>query len=163
MNQSTDVKISEIISPPLSNPTAASAPLSHFFHRQPSVLRRTTAKIQPFKEPNFLTTLPVINSLANYSKPSSYSSKYDGLCTEGEVCSNNKNQAKILGTGVDSIVTHDGEKLPCLPLSRSLIITEKSLGAEVYDKLEVIGIDEAQFFEGLYDFCSKAADHDGRL
>ncbi|KAL0398874.1 UNVERIFIED_CONTAM: Thymidine kinase a [Sesamum radiatum] len=26
--------------------------------------------------------------------------------------------------------------------------------------LEVIGIDEAQLFEELYDFCSKAADHD---
>ncbi|XP_020547610.1 putative pentatricopeptide repeat-containing protein At1g56570 [Sesamum indicum] len=63
--------------------------------------------------------------------------------------------------GLDSIVTHDGEKLPCLPLSDLSLFQEK-LGAEVYDKLEVIGIDEAQFFEGLYDFCSKAADHDGK-
>lgn len=29
-------------------------------------------------------------------------------------------------------------------------------------QLEVVGIDEAQFFEDLYDFCSKAADHDGK-
>lgn len=26
----------------------------------------------------------------------------------------------------------------------------------------MIGIDEAQFFEDLYDFCSEAADHDGK-
>lgn len=29
-------------------------------------------------------------------------------------------------------------------------------------QLDVIGIDEAQFFEGLYDFCREAADHDGK-
>ncbi|KAK8576061.1 hypothetical protein V6N13_032624 [Hibiscus sabdariffa] len=28
--------------------------------------------------------------------------------------------------------------------------------------LDVIGIDEAQFFEDLYDFCCEAADHDGK-
>lgn len=27
-------------------------------------------------------------------------------------------------------------------------------------QLDVIGIDEAQFFEDLYDFCVKVADHD---
>lgn len=26
----------------------------------------------------------------------------------------------------------------------------------------MIGIDEAQFFGDLYDFCCKAADHDGK-
>lgn len=26
----------------------------------------------------------------------------------------------------------------------------------------MIGIDEAQFFKDLYDFCCKAADHDGK-
>ncbi|XP_075480980.1 thymidine kinase-like isoform X2 [Primulina tabacum] len=62
---------------------------------------------------------------------------------------------------LDSIVTHDGEKLPCLPLAVLSSLREK-LGAEAYEKLEVIGIDEAQFFEDLYDFCSKAADHDGK-
>ncbi|KAL0296479.1 UNVERIFIED_CONTAM: Pentatricopeptide repeat-containing protein [Sesamum radiatum] len=69
------------ISPALSNPTAASSPLSLFFHRQASVFRRTTAKIKPFDKPNFLTTLSVINSLANYSRPSS-SGQSRGLCTE---------------------------------------------------------------------------------
>lgn len=63
--------------------------------------------------------------------------------------------------GLDSIVTHDGEKLPCLPLADLSSFREK-LGAEAYEKLEVIGIDEAQFFDDLYDFCSKAADHDGK-
>lgn len=29
-------------------------------------------------------------------------------------------------------------------------------------QLDVIGIDEAQFFEDLYDFCHIAADHDGK-
>lgn len=29
-------------------------------------------------------------------------------------------------------------------------------------QLDVIGIDEAQFFEDLYDFCCEAADHDGK-
>lgn len=29
-------------------------------------------------------------------------------------------------------------------------------------QLEVIGIDEAQFFEDLYDFCCEVADHDGK-
>ncbi|KAF5946460.1 hypothetical protein HYC85_016688 [Camellia sinensis] len=29
--------------------------------------------------------------------------------------------------------------------------------------MDVIGIDEAQFFDDLYDFCCKAADCDGKL
>lgn len=29
-------------------------------------------------------------------------------------------------------------------------------------QLDVIGIDEAQFFGDLYEFCCKAADHDGK-
>ncbi|KAH9798174.1 pentatricopeptide repeat-containing protein [Citrus sinensis] len=29
-------------------------------------------------------------------------------------------------------------------------------------EVDVIGIDEAQFFEDLYDFCREAADHDGK-
>ncbi|TQE02472.1 hypothetical protein C1H46_011880 [Malus baccata] len=33
---------------------------------------------------------------------------------------------------------------------------------EVQKELDVIGIDEAQFFEDLYDFCSEAADRDGK-
>lgn len=30
-------------------------------------------------------------------------------------------------------------------------------------QLDVIGIDEAQFFDDLYEFCREAADHDGKI
>ncbi|PIA38397.1 hypothetical protein AQUCO_02800239v1 [Aquilegia coerulea] len=63
--------------------------------------------------------------------------------------------------GLDSVVTHDGAKLPCWALPELLSFKEK-LGTEAYEKLDVIGIDEAQFFGDLYDFCCKAADHDGK-
>lgn len=36
------------------------------------------------------------------------------------------------------------------------------LSSPSYVQLDVIGIDEAQFFEDLYDFCCKAADQDGK-
>ncbi|KAL1826312.1 hypothetical protein ACET3Z_004724 [Daucus carota] len=63
--------------------------------------------------------------------------------------------------GLESIVTHDGEKFPCWPLSH-LSSFKQRIGPDVYDKLEVIGIDEAQFFGDLYDFCSEVADYDGK-
>ncbi|XAR65736.1 Thymidine kinase [Bertholletia excelsa] len=63
--------------------------------------------------------------------------------------------------GLDSIVTHDGEKFPCWPLA-DLSSFKQEFGPEAYEKLDVIGIDEAQFFDDLYDFCSKAADCDGK-
>ncbi|XP_059661187.1 thymidine kinase a [Cornus florida] len=62
---------------------------------------------------------------------------------------------------VDSVVTHDGTNFPCWALPNLLSFREK-IGAEAYDKLDVIGIDEAQFFDDLYDFCCNAADHDGK-
>ncbi|CBI28409.3 unnamed protein product, partial [Vitis vinifera] len=61
----------------------------------------------------------------------------------------------------DSIVTHDGVKFPCWALP-DLSSFRQKFGAEAYEKLEVIGIDEAQFFEDLYDFCCEVADHDGK-
>ncbi|GMJ14129.1 thymidine kinase 1b [Hibiscus trionum] len=63
--------------------------------------------------------------------------------------------------GLDSIVTHDGMKLPCWPLANLSSFRQK-IGTDAYDQLDVIGIDEAQFFEDLYDFCCEAADHDGK-
>ncbi|KAK6932841.1 Thymidine kinase [Dillenia turbinata] len=63
--------------------------------------------------------------------------------------------------GLDSIVTHDGLKLPCWALADLSSFKEKC-SDDAYSKLEVIGIDEAQFFRDLYDFCRKAADHDGK-
>uniref|UniRef100_A0A3Q7JJP6 Thymidine kinase n=1 Tax=Solanum lycopersicum TaxID=4081 RepID=A0A3Q7JJP6_SOLLC len=64
--------------------------------------------------------------------------------------------------GLDSIVTHDGDRLPCWPLA-NLSSFKQRCGPEAYSKLEVIGIDEAQFFEDLYDFCTEVADHDGKI
>ncbi|XP_030933347.1 thymidine kinase-like isoform X2 [Quercus lobata] len=63
--------------------------------------------------------------------------------------------------GLDSIVTHDGAKLPCLALP-DLSSFRRKFGLEAYDQLDVIGIEEAQFFEDLYDFCREAAAHDGK-
>ncbi|KAL5097511.1 hypothetical protein RYX36_001838 [Vicia faba] len=63
--------------------------------------------------------------------------------------------------GLDSIVTHDGAKLPCWALS-DLSSFKQKFGVDAYEQLDVIGIDEAQFFDDLYDFCREAADHDGK-
>lgn len=63
--------------------------------------------------------------------------------------------------GLDSIVTHDGAKFPCWALPDLSTFSAK-YGIEEYKKLDVIGIDEAQFFEDQYDFCLQAADHDGK-
>ncbi|XP_071723859.1 pentatricopeptide repeat-containing protein At4g16470-like [Rutidosis leptorrhynchoides] len=63
--------------------------------------------------------------------------------------------------GLDSIVTHDGTKYPCFPLTNLSSFRQK-IGVAAYDQLDVIGIDEAQFFEDLHDFCQEAADHDGK-
>ncbi|CAO2842428.1 unnamed protein product [Amaranthus hypochondriacus] len=62
---------------------------------------------------------------------------------------------------INSIVTHDGDKYPCLAL-HDLSSFKQKIGSSAYDELEVIGIDEAQFFGDLYDFCRRAADHDGK-
>ncbi|XP_030533359.2 thymidine kinase a-like [Rhodamnia argentea] len=64
--------------------------------------------------------------------------------------------------GLDSIVTHDGAKFPCLAL-KDLSSFKETFGLNAYNQLDVIGIDEAQFFEDLYDFCREAADRDGKV
>jgi thymidine kinase len=51
----------------------------------------------------------------------------------------------------DSVVTHDGLKFPCWSLP-DLTSFHHKLGDDEYHKLDVIGIDEAQFFENLYEF-----------
>ncbi|KAJ8770537.1 hypothetical protein K2173_018028 [Erythroxylum novogranatense] len=63
--------------------------------------------------------------------------------------------------GLDSIVSHDGVKLPCWALS-NLSSFGQIFGSVAYEQLDVIGIDEAQFFEDLYDFCREAADQHGK-
>ncbi|KAK7339578.1 hypothetical protein VNO77_20255 [Canavalia gladiata] len=62
---------------------------------------------------------------------------------------------------IDSVVTHDGVQFPCWALPDLLSFRDK-YGHDAYQKLDVIGIDEAQFFEDLYEFCCKAADEDGK-
>ncbi|CAN6809736.1 unnamed protein product, partial [Brassica oleracea] len=61
----------------------------------------------------------------------------------------------------DSVVTHDGIGFPCWAIP-DLMSFHDMFGRDAYDKLDVIGIDEAQFFEDLYEFCCKAADDDGK-
>lgn len=63
--------------------------------------------------------------------------------------------------GLASVVTHDGLKMPCWSLP-NLAAFREAVGAETYAQLDVIGIDEAQFFEDLYEFCRNAADRDGK-
>ncbi|KAF7146103.1 hypothetical protein RHSIM_Rhsim04G0039300 [Rhododendron simsii] len=82
-------------------------------------------------------------------------------------CNNGRNVAMIKSSkdiryAIDSVVTHDGMKFPCWALPNLLSFKDK-LGAEEYDKLDVIGIDEAQFFDDLYDFCCNAADCHGKI
>ncbi|KAL9243986.1 hypothetical protein vseg_017811 [Gypsophila vaccaria] len=61
----------------------------------------------------------------------------------------------------DSVVTHDGAKFPCWALPNLSCFKDK-FGVEEYNKLDVIGIDEAQFFDDLYEFCCTAAEIDGK-
>lgn len=81
-------------------------------------------------------------------------------------CNNGRNVAMIKSSvdtryAVDYVVTHDGTKFPCWALPNLLTFKEK-FGIEAYNKVDVIGIDEAQFFADLYDFCCEAADNDGK-
>ncbi|KAG5416419.1 hypothetical protein IGI04_003986 [Brassica rapa subsp. trilocularis] len=61
----------------------------------------------------------------------------------------------------DSVVTHDEIGFPCWALP-DLMSFQDILGQDAYAKLDVIGIDEAQFFGDLYEFCCKVADDDGK-
>ncbi|KMZ67824.1 Thymidine kinase [Zostera marina] len=63
--------------------------------------------------------------------------------------------------GLDCVVSHGGVKMACWALSNLSSFASK-IGADAYGKLDVIGIDEAQFFEDLYEFCRDAADHHGK-
>ncbi|XP_023513380.1 thymidine kinase a [Cucurbita pepo subsp. pepo] len=63
---------------------------------------------------------------------------------------------------IDSVVTHDGAKFPCWALP-DLSSFRQKFGEDAYNKLDVIGVDEAQFFDDLYDFCCDVADKDGKI
>lgn len=63
--------------------------------------------------------------------------------------------------GLTSIVSHDGLQMPCWAVA-NLATFRVIIGEEAYTKLDVIGIDEAQFFKDLYSFCQVAADLEGK-
>lgn len=64
--------------------------------------------------------------------------------------------------GLNSVVSHDGAKMPCWAVADLASFKDK-LGEEAYKQVDVIGIDEAQFFKDLYSFCQVAADRDGKI
>ncbi|XP_024983867.1 thymidine kinase a-like [Cynara cardunculus var. scolymus] len=156
----------------------------------PSKSLSSVSNFVPIRNPHFIPEVRSLRSPSSSFSYSSSSPDENGHCyqTEGEIhvivgpmfagktttllhrmkseSSNGRNVAIIKSSkdtryGLDSIVTHDGEKLPCWPLE-ALSSFKERIGIEAYHKLEVIGIDEAQFFDDLYDFCIKAADHDGK-
>eukprot|EP00249_Psilotum_nudum_P005293 c18742_g1_i1 orf=358-1419(+) len=63
--------------------------------------------------------------------------------------------------GLDAIVSHAGMKMPCLAVP-TLSAFRQRIGEEDYGKLDVIGIDEAQFFKDIYTFCQVAADQEAK-
>ncbi|CAM6081868.1 unnamed protein product [Calypogeia fissa] len=63
--------------------------------------------------------------------------------------------------GLSSIVTHDGLQMPCYAVP-DLATFKTKVGGKFYKELDVIGIDEAQFFSDLYEFCQHAADFEGK-
>ncbi|KAH7297871.1 hypothetical protein KP509_25G016400 [Ceratopteris richardii] len=63
--------------------------------------------------------------------------------------------------GLSSVVSHDGRHMPCWAVP-SLASFRSQIGEEKYAKLDIIGIDEAQFLKDLYSFCQAAADYEGK-
>lgn len=63
--------------------------------------------------------------------------------------------------GLSSIVSHDGRQMPCWAVP-SLASFRSQIGEEEYAKVDLIGIDEAQFFKDLCSFCQAAADYEGK-
>uniref|UniRef100_A0A7I4C4I3 Thymidine kinase n=1 Tax=Physcomitrium patens TaxID=3218 RepID=A0A7I4C4I3_PHYPA len=60
---------------------------------------------------------------------------------------------------VSAVVSHDGIQMPCVAVPNLAKFRER-VGEEAYKQIEVIGIDEAQFFDDLLEFCQSAADVD---
>ena len=56
------------------------------------------------------------------------------------------------------ITTHDGVARPCYAVAE--LADLRSAVGKSYDSIQVIAIDEAQFFPDLLEFCTKASDHD---
>eukprot|EP00899_Mesostigma_viride_P007488 jgi/Mesvir1/16740/Mv15122-RA.1 len=57
----------------------------------------------------------------------------------------------------DEAVTHDGKRMACIAIHR-LEHLLPSLQSGEFKDVEMVGIDEAQFFEDLEPFCAAAAD-----
>ncbi|KAL2636248.1 hypothetical protein R1flu_007727 [Riccia fluitans] len=63
--------------------------------------------------------------------------------------------------GLNAVVTHDGVQMPCYAVP-DLASFRAQVGDKIYREFDVIGIDEAQFFTDLYEFCLTAADYEGK-
>ncbi|GLC38047.1 hypothetical protein PLESTB_000442600 [Pleodorina starrii] len=61
----------------------------------------------------------------------------------------------------DHVVTHTGDKLPCVSLSRLGGLRER-MGLAEYDRTDVVAVDEAQFIEDLAESVLSAAEVDGK-
>lgn len=61
--------------------------------------------------------------------------------------------------GESVISSHDKQQIKCISLSSLNSI--KTQG--IYINSQIIFIDEAQFFNDLYDFCTNAADNDNKI
>ncbi|XP_065879710.1 thymidine kinase a-like [Euphorbia lathyris] len=167
-------RMKSLIAPPFSPFFSLASKLSPL----PTIRRNPIAL--PLKTPAMLSILPFQNRcLQSKSFPSSssgeihviigpmFAGKTTTLLRRMQSESEDGRNVAIIKSSkdtrycLDSIVTHDGVKLPCVPLSK-LSSFRQTIGNDAYEELDVIGIDEAQFFEDLYDFCQEAADHDGK-
>ncbi|XP_043699857.1 thymidine kinase-like, partial [Telopea speciosissima] len=100
---------------------------------------------------------------------SMFAGKTTALLRGIQTASNNERNVAVIKSnkdtryGLDSAVTHDGVKLPCFTLVDLSSLAEK-IRIQAYENFELdeIWIDEAQFFEDLYDLCCKAAADDGK-
>ncbi|KAI6704148.1 hypothetical protein NL676_013284 [Syzygium grande] len=169
-------------SPRLSRPTF-SLPVSSFSSSKASILALKNSNFRGLR-PKPCPDNPPIRCLHRSSQmgaprsPSSgeihvivgpmFAGKTTGLLRRIELESSSGRSVAVIKSskdtryGLDSIVTHDGAKFPCLAL-KDLSSFKETFGLNAYDQLDVIGIDEAQFFEDLYDFCREAADRDGKI
>ncbi|CAL5435007.1 unnamed protein product [Camellia sinensis] len=149
-------------------PLDMDSPSSNHHHGHPII---PTSSSRPLFPPSIITR-PTSAAVAHLFPNSSSSSRQpnhkiiDHQNVVKEESFSNINVAIIKSSkdtryAVDSVVTHDGTKFPCWALPDLLSFRQK-FGDEAYAKLDVIGIDEAQFFGDLYDFCCKVADHDGK-
>ncbi|XP_021719810.1 thymidine kinase a-like isoform X2 [Chenopodium quinoa] len=181
-------KMKSLISPKTFSLLPKSSPSFQFCFQRPFFLHKTPNFLSPL--PPFSPMLRTLRSYASSSSHQAQqhpsSSPPPSSCGEIHVivgpmfagkttsllrriqseCSNGRKVALIKSNKdtryeLNSIVTHDGEKFPCLALP-DLSSFKQKFGSIAYDELDVIGIDEAQFFEDLYDFCQRAADHDGK-